>query len=82
VPSHGSFTDDSGVTELRLIVMVLEGFVLVMVRVLTVVDVDRIVDVGVVTFGVIDEYTISVEIDKGPATTVMLLFGPRRSTTG
>jgi hypothetical protein len=65
-----------------VIVMVLGDNVLVIVRVSIVVDVGRIVDIEVVTFGVIDEYTISVEIDSGPALTVMLSVGPRRSTAG
>jgi hypothetical protein len=47
-----------------------------------VVDVLGIVDTEVVAFGVIDEYTISVETYNGPAVAVMLWVGPRRSTAG
>jgi hypothetical protein len=47
-----------------------------------VVDILGIVDIEVVTFGVIDEYTISVETYNGPAVAVMLSVGPRRSTAG
>ena len=50
-------TDGSGagVTELNVIVMVLGGKVLVIVRVSIVVEVGNIVEIEVVTFGVIDE---------------------------
>ena len=46
------------------------------------VDISGIVDIEVVAFGVIDEYTISVETYNGPAVAVMLSVGPRSSTAG
>jgi hypothetical protein len=63
-------------------VIVFGGKVLVSVKVEWVVDVLGIVDIEVVAFGVIDEYTISVETYNGPAVAVMLSVGPRRSTAG
>jgi len=62
--------------------MVFVGKVLVIVRVECVVDVTATVDIEVVSLGVIDEYTISVETYNGPAAAVMLSVGPRRSTAG
>jgi hypothetical protein len=62
--------------------MVLAGNVFVNVNVEIVVDVGRIVDIEVVAFTVIDEYSICVETYNGPAAAVMLSVGPRRSTAG
>jgi hypothetical protein len=56
--------------------------VLVIVSIAVVVDVGRIVDIEVVSLRAIEEYTISVETDNGPALAVILLVGPRRSTAG
>jgi hypothetical protein len=56
--------------------------VLVNVSVEVVVNVLGIVDIEVVAFGDMEEYSIWVETYNGPVVTVMFSVSPRRNTAG